>query len=68
MFRGDLLLKWRMKNGLSQTESAQKANITQEYWHALENGKRVPSLNVLHVISVVTGIKKAVLLGEENIC
>ncbi|MDR1978837.1 MAG: helix-turn-helix domain-containing protein [Synergistaceae bacterium] len=64
MFKGDLLLQWRTARGFSQAESAGKVNITQEYWHALEHGKRIPSLTLLHVISEVTGIKKSVLLGE----
>ena len=66
LFRGDILLSWRNGEGLSQVESAQKVNITQEYWHALERGKRVPSLKLLQVISEVTGLKKSVLLGERG--
>ena len=67
LFRGDLLLDWRNEKGLSQSESAQEANITQEYWHALERGKRVPSIKLLHVISEVTGLEKSILLGEAKV-
>ena len=66
MFNGRLLLQWREQYSLSQTEAAQRVNITQEYWHFLESGQRKPSLDVLEVISKVTGIKKSVLLGEEE--
>ena len=66
LFRGDLLLIWRNEKGLSQSESARGVNITQEYWHALERGKRVPSIKLLQVISEVTGLKKSILLGEAK--
>jgi transcriptional regulator with XRE-family HTH domain len=65
LFRGELLLQWRKLNGLSQTESARKVNITQEYWNFLEHGKRTPSLRLLDAISQATGLKKSVLLGED---
>ena len=66
MFKGNLLLRWREQEAVSQTEAAQRASITQEYWHSLECGKRIPSLGVLQVISEVTGIRKSVLLGEDG--
>ena len=67
LFRGELLKEWRGKKGLSQKEAAEKIDITQEYWHALENHKRLPSLSLLDVISKITKIKLSQLLGEENI-
>jgi len=64
MFKGDLLKTWRDKEGISQADAGRRANITQAYWNALEMCKRDPSLQVLSVLSNVTGIRKSILLGE----
>ena len=66
IFRGDLLLNWRTGAGLSQSASAREVKISQEYWHALEQGKRDPSLKLLQAISEFTGLKKSILLGETK--
>lgn len=66
MFRGDLIREWRKKNHISQEECARRACITQAYWNALELGNRTPSLEVLSVISDVTGISKSKLIGDSN--
>ena len=64
MFRGSLLKAWREKEGITQAEAGRRTNITQAYWYALEIGKREPSLEVLSVLSNVTGIRQSVFLGE----
>lgn len=35
-----LLFAARVKSGMSQREAAERAGLTQQYWHALESGRR----------------------------
>jgi transcriptional regulator with XRE-family HTH domain len=67
LFDGTLLKVWRKEEHLSQDEAGRRANITQAYWNALETGKRVPSIEVLSVISNITGIRKSTLLKETDL-
>ena len=66
LFMSGKLKEWRVEIGLTQEEAAKKARITQAYWYSLETGRRIPSLEVLDVLSDITGIKKSVLLGEHE--
>lgn len=45
------LREFRTLNGLSQTEMAQKLNITRQAYNHYETGRRVPPLNVLRDIA-----------------
>lgn len=50
---------------MSQTELAEKAGVTQSAISMIENGDRMPSLNVLTRIAEALGCTAADLLKED---
>lgn len=47
------LAAWRRVNGLSQAEAAALARISQSQWSAFENGKRVPTRPIAHLLTLL---------------
>lgn len=57
---------WRARNHLSQEELAEKAGVTRQTIHAIENGKYGPSLELAFRIAKALGTKiEEVFMWEE---
>ena len=54
----------RRRQGMTQTELAQRANVNQGYLSSIEKGDHRPRPTMLRAISVALGVPEAVLLGE----
>jgi transcriptional regulator with XRE-family HTH domain len=52
---GSIIRERRINKGMSQTELAEKAKITQTFLSLVEHGVRVPSYDVLHRIAEIIG-------------
>ncbi len=66
MFKGRKLRELRRIYDISQDELAQKVGVTKEYISMIENGKRVPGLDVLSNISNTFKMKPSDFLREEE--
>ena len=44
----ELLIQLRTDHGLTQTAMAECLNISPQYYHDLEHGRRLPSVRVVH--------------------
>jgi len=53
------IAKIRKEKGLSQKELAEKLQIGNEWLCHIENGSRIPSLNLINNICKVLGVKKS---------
>jgi len=53
---GDFLLQYRVKNGMTQTESAKKLSISQNTVSQYESGKRVPTVKRIASIATTLGL------------
>lgn len=53
MKKRDWLINYRIKKGLSQSEVARQAGVTQQMYNFIENNKREPSVEVAKKIADV---------------
>jgi len=61
---GARLRRQRLRQGLTQTGLAAKANVNQGYLSSIERGDRTPRLTTIRAIAVALGVPEGVLLGE----
>ncbi len=61
---GKVLRRLRKKQGLSQDEMAEKCFVTRQAVSRWENGKTMPSIDTLALISKMFGVTINTLLGE----
>ena len=62
----DKVYTLRKKKGLTQTELAKKANISQSMIWFFESGKRKPTKNTAIQLAKVLGVKEADLMDDER--
>mgnify|MGYP004509944209 CR=1 FL=1 len=63
---GSTLKSLRIQNNLTQTQLAQKLGVTKSVISAYENSLRMPSYDILIMISKVFKVTTDYLLGLEN--
>lgn len=51
----NVIKRYRLENGLTQEEMAERLNISQGAVNQYENGKRIPSVKVIPAIIKMTG-------------
>lgn len=56
----------RVEAGLSQTELAERANITQPHVSAIERGASSPSVEVLHALAAALGCEVAEIMHRAG--
>lgn len=52
----DIILKLRLKQGLSQEELAEKVYVTRQAVSRWENGETVPNTETLKMLSMLFGV------------
>jgi transcriptional regulator with XRE-family HTH domain len=52
---GDVLRAWRISQGLSQVEAAEKVEVNQSTWSDWESGKNTPRVHTAHRLSELVG-------------
>lgn len=60
------LAEYRNKMDLTQEQLAEMVGISQSHYAKLENGQRLPSLKVLHVLSQVFGVKMGDIIEPDK--
>lgn len=67
--RAETLKEMRKKKGVSQEKLAEAIDSHQVYISEIENGKKIPSLVVLHKISIYFGIQMSEFIAtlEEKL-
>ena len=63
---GSTLKSLRIQNNLTQTQLAQKLGVTKSVISAYENSLRMPSYDILIMISKIFKVTTDYLLGLEN--
>lgn len=62
----DIILKLRLKQGLSQEELAEKVYVTRQAVSRWENGETVPNTETLKMLSMLFGVSINTLLGSPR--
>lgn len=62
----DIILKLRLKQGLSQEELAEKVYVTRQAVSRWENGETVPNTETLKMLSMLFGVSINTLLGSRR--
>lgn len=62
----DIILKLRLKQGLSQEELAEKVYVTRQAVSRWENGETVPNTETLKMLSILFGVSINTLLGSPR--
>ena len=62
----DIILKLRLKQGLSQEELAEKVYVTRQAVSRWENGETVPNTETLKMLSMLFGVPINTLLGSPR--
>lgn len=62
----DIILKLRLKQGLSQEELAEKVYVTRQAVSRWENGETVPNTETLKMLSMLFGVSINTLLGSTR--
>jgi putative transcriptional regulator len=55
----------RKELGLSQDEIAKKIPISRQYYNAIENGKRTPSVDIAKIIAGILGIDWTIFFESQ---
>ena len=66
MYLPQLLKEYRKQKGLRQKEIAAKLGITREHYAQLENAFKIPSLELLDMISKLVGERLIVLFPSDD--
>lgn len=59
---GIVIKDFRKRKGLNQGELAQKCGVTQTYFSQIENGKKVPGVDLLNKISEILGVPTSIIM------
>ncbi len=62
---GRNLKVWRARRGVTQTEMAERLNMSQGYFSRLELGKKSPSLRTLERLAGELGISVSDLIASD---
>lgn len=65
---GEMVRRRRLALGLTQSEAAAKAYLTQAAWSMVERGKRVPSVLMLHQIAQGLDCRVEISFKPLRIC
>jgi transcriptional regulator with XRE-family HTH domain len=63
---GKVVLRRRLEAKLGQDEFAEKAGMHRTTLSALERGKHLPNLDLVHRVAKAFGVKMAVLVSEAE--
>lgn len=61
-----IIKKLREERGLSQEDLAKALGVTNQAVSTWETGKRLPRMGVIEKMSVLFGVSKSYLIGEEG--
>lgn len=59
---GSTIRQIRTKRGMTQSEVAKRAGVSASYWALIEQGKRVPNLDVVEAMGRALGVPASILV------
>ena len=59
---GSTIRQIRTKRGMTQSEVAKRAGVSASYWALIEQGKRVPNLDVIEAMGQALGVPASILV------